>query len=204
MTIDSEPASVLAVMAHPSDAELWSGGTLLVHGRSAQIDIAVEVAELPRLEEAQAAADVLGARLHIVPAFTRGACVNLLRRLRPEVVVTHDPDDADDAHRRAAGALLAGLEDGARSDLPRRLYRCDTYGPIVANSVGVKARVVDVTGMYERKLAALTAYGSFPRSGFAALVERRSRFWGDQVGVERAEAFLPLPILGRFPPVASL
>ena len=36
------PGSILAVMAHPDDAELWAGGTLALHARHQEAVIAVE------------------------------------------------------------------------------------------------------------------------------------------------------------------
>ena len=36
------PGSILAVMAHPDDAELWAGGTLALHARHQPAVIAVE------------------------------------------------------------------------------------------------------------------------------------------------------------------
>lgn len=198
MTMDCEPASLLVLVAHPPDAELWAAGTLLIHERSARIDVAVELAEPAELAEAQAAAGILGAQLHLTSASSRDACADLLRRLRPQVVVTHDPEDPDDAHRRTASALLSALRDVAPSQLPRRLYRCGALAGLGAAG-GSGTTIVDVTATYERKLHALDAYGSLTGSGLVTLADQQSRSWGNRIGVERAEGFLPLPILGRLP-----
>jgi hypothetical protein len=186
-------------MAHVGDAELWAGGTLHAHGRAAQVDIAVDLAEPSRLTQPQTAADVLGARLHFGPFYYPDVCVELLRHVRPEVIVTHDPRSTQDDHRLVATALLAGLEQLPPCELPRRLYRCQTLLAPSRDQASLAARIVDITAVYERKLEALAAYDSFTGSGFPAMVERQTRFWGDHSGVERAEAFLPLPILGRLP-----
>jgi hypothetical protein len=42
------PVPVLAVMAHPDDAELWAGGTLALHARDAAVTLGV-----PRHEPAR-------------------------------------------------------------------------------------------------------------------------------------------------------
>lgn len=204
MTSLRRPGPVLTVMARPGDAELWAAGTLLVHVRAASVDIAVERTEAPRLAEAEAAAGILGARLHTVPTFTSDVCADLLRRLQPDVVITHDPEDPDDEHRRVAAILRSALLFVAPYDLPRALYRCETRGTALPGVLGRGAKIVDVTDVYERKLRALTAYEAFAGSGYAALVERRSQFWGSQVGAERAEAFVPLSILDRLPAASHL
>lgn len=51
----SEPASLLAVMAHPDDPELWAGGTLALHARDgATVTLAVTEHEAARMAEATA------------------------------------------------------------------------------------------------------------------------------------------------------
>lgn len=204
MSSDHRAGSLLIVTAHPADAELWAGGTLLVHARSARTDIAVELAEPDQLAEAQAAASLLGTALHSLPAATPAGCADLLRRLRPQVLVIHDPEDPDDGHRRTAGALLGALRHLDPSHLPHRLYRCRISRRASPDLAGPGTRIVNVDDTYQQKLRALAAYQSLASSGRAALADQRSRAWGDRIGVERAEAFVPLPILGRLPAATHL
>lgn len=46
--------SVLAVMAHPDDPELWAGGTLALHARTAPVIAAVQAHDPVRNAEALA------------------------------------------------------------------------------------------------------------------------------------------------------
>lgn len=67
------PASVLTVMAHPDDAELWAGGTLaLCVAAGADVTIAVPRHPEPRASEAAAGAAALGAGLHQINQATAG------------------------------------------------------------------------------------------------------------------------------------
>jgi len=50
----TEPGSVLAMMAHAYDAELWAGGTLALHARAATATVALERAEDVRMPELRA------------------------------------------------------------------------------------------------------------------------------------------------------
>jgi LmbE family N-acetylglucosaminyl deacetylase len=135
MTTDPENASsVLAVMAHPDDAEILIGGTL-VHLKSLGWRIGIitmtsgdcgsatltreEISRI-RYAEARAAADFLGAwyecaGLMDVEIFANAEnqrrVVELMRRFAPDVVITHSPVDYmvdhEEASRLARGAAFA-------------------------------------------------------------------------------------------------
>lgn len=52
----------------------------------------------------------------------------LLFDLRPEVVITHSPDDIHPEHRATAECLLKVVPDVViASGRPRRVYVCDGY-----------------------------------------------------------------------------
>jgi LmbE family N-acetylglucosaminyl deacetylase len=201
----TRPQSLLAVMAHPDDAELWAGGTLALHARSATVTIAVERSGSDRLAEAARGAAVLGARLLVIDRHTPRACAELLDRVRPEVVITHHLDDVHPDHRRAATALMGGLPDIViATGRPRRVYSCDTYEGLTRTGPVAAGTIVDVTATYEQKLRALAAHTSQPLEHFGGMADRLTRLWGARIGTERAEAFLPLPVLGRLPGATHL
>lgn len=121
MTISTDlptPASALVIAAHPDDAEFqcgatlakWAGAGATVHhlictdGSKGTWDVGVDTDELLRLRqhEQRAAAAALGATGEVVflgcidgelanDSQTREAVVGHIRRLRPEVVLAHDP-----------------------------------------------------------------------------------------------------------------
>jgi hypothetical protein len=59
---------------------------------------------------------------------------------------------------------------------------------------------------WEQKRAALAAHaGTQPIADhFAPMADALSRLWGARIGVSRAEAFTPIPVLGRVPATARL
>ena len=196
----ASPGSVLAVMAHPDDAELWAGGTLALHARHAAVTVAVQRNTPARLREAAQGAHTLGVRLEVVDELTPAACVALCARLRPEVVVTHHVDDVHPDHRRAATAALAAIPEAAiTSGHPRRLYTCDSYESLTLRGPVAAQVIVDITTTFEVKLRALHAHRSQPLDHFGAMAERLARLWGARIGVAYAEPFTPLPVLGRLP-----
>lgn len=127
MRLDFDEERILAVVAHPDDAELLCAGTLarakadgaaigvcvLCRGDKGQPDPPIENLGDVRHEEMQAAVRVLGAELLDggfgdgelldVPE-TRKTVIELYRQFRPTLVLAHSSDDYHPDHR-IAGAL---------------------------------------------------------------------------------------------------
>lgn len=199
------PGSILAVMAHPDDAELWAGGTLALHARHQEAVIAVEQRGAERSAEAAEGARRLGVGLRLAEAITPASCAALLLELRPEVVVTHRLDDVHADHRRVAEAVLAAIPEAVIAQgRPLRLYTCDSYESLtIGGQVGGRT-LVDVSTTFEAKMHSLRAHASQPLDHFGAMAERLARSWGARIGVAYAEAFDPVPVLGRLPGVSHL
>lgn len=207
-TAAGTPESVLTVMAHPDDAELWAGGTL---ARFAQAGTAVTIAvpehaDTVRNDEAAAAARELGARYHRYPVVSVDALNSLLDATRPEVVITHPLEDAHPDHRNLADTLTTALpEIVIATGRPRRVYTSDTYnglaihGPIPAHSI------IDVSDTWETKMRALAVHSSQPiAEHFGPMAETLGRLWGSRIGARYGENFTPIPVLGRVPAAATL
>jgi LmbE family N-acetylglucosaminyl deacetylase len=203
-----QPASVLAVMAHPDDPELWAGGTLALHARDAPVTLAVTEHEAARMAEAAAGAAILGARLAVLPAPVSPASVaDLITEVRPDVLITHPLADAHPGHRQTAEAVLAALPQVVISTgRPMRVYATDTYNSLTLSGPVTAPVIIDITSTYEQKCAALAAHaGTQPiENHFGPMADTLSRLWGARIGVPRAEAFTPVPVLGRVPATARL
>lgn len=204
----SPPGCVLAVMAHPDDAELWAGGTLALHSRDAEVVIAVPRHEPGRMAEAEAGAAILGARLHVLPApMSTHDLRGLLTRLLPEVVITHPVTDVHPDHRHTADTVLAALPGTViTTGCPRRVYTTDTYNSLTLAGPVQAPVIVDITATYETKTRALAAHdGTQPVSGhFGPMAETLARLWGARIGAPYGEAFTPLPVLGQLPAALRL
>lgn len=179
----SEPLDVLAVMAHPDDAELLCGGALLKSGRRGERTGVVDLtrgeagtrgsAEV-RAMEAERAADVLGLAVRRNAGLedaalrndrpSRVAVAGLLRELRPRVVVTHwvrgrHPDHRIGAQLVYDAAFLAGLTN---FDAPGERHRPEklVYATAFREDVERPSFVVDITGEMDDKIRALECYES--------------------------------------------
>src|SRR5688500_15168127 len=101
---------LLAVMAHPDDAEIWAGGTIAKHaGRGDEVSILYTAAHEDSLrgQEAQHGAAILGAKVSFVGLMdgqvrdTPEACAQvreILQDFAPDVLITHWNDDVHPDH----------------------------------------------------------------------------------------------------------
>ena len=178
-----EPLDVLAVMAHPDDAELLCGGSLI---RSADRGERTGVLDLTRGElgsrgsaelrakAAAAAAQILGLAerrnaglpdSHLQNSLeARVVVATLIRELRPRVVVTHWTEGRHPDHRVAAqltwdACFLAGLknfEAPGERHRPEKLVHATQF----REDADPPTLVIDITEQMERKLQAIACYGS--------------------------------------------
>jgi LmbE family N-acetylglucosaminyl deacetylase len=202
------PHSVLTVMAHPDDAELWAGGTL---ARCAASGAAVTIAvphhpEPQRDSEAAAGAATLGAKLYQYDQPTATALRELLLAIRPEVVITHSLRDVHPEHRSLADTLMTALPEVViATGHPRRLYTADSYNSLTTEGPIPAHTIIDITDTYETKRKALAAHASQPIGDhFGPMAETLARLWGARIGTRYGENFVPQPILGRLPAASAL
>ena len=176
----TEPLDVLAIAAHPDDAEVGCSGVLI---QASEAGLRVGVADLTageratrgtqeqRSTERDRATEIirLTVRLNLglpdgglgtVPEH-RDAVVSLVREVRPSVVLAPYPEDRHPDHAAAGrlardGSFLAGaakIVDG-EPHRPERVYHYMVHHPFEPTFV------VDVSAVWDRKLEAVKAYAS--------------------------------------------
>ena len=174
---------VLAIAAHRDDVELTCGGTL---ARAAALGQATGIIDLTKGEmgtrgtaelrerEASRAAEILGVRERVNLGFpdagifntneTRAALVREIRRLQPAVVLApalsgRHPDHRITAELVRDACFLAGLAKyapGSAAHRPKKVLHCLSY-----REDHVKPTfVVDVSDVFDKKMAAIQAYES--------------------------------------------
>ena len=179
----TEPLDVLAVMAHPDDAEIFCGGALIKSAdageRTGVLDLTAGEAGSrgtieSRAREAAAAAEVLGLADRRCAGLRDAGLANdrtsrtivagLIRALRPRVVVTHWTGGRHPDHRAAAAlardaSFMAGLRNFPAEGPPHRPEKV-VYALAFAEEPVKPTFVVDITAQMDRKIAALSAYGT--------------------------------------------
>ena len=179
----SDPLDVLAIMAHPDDAEIFCGGSLI---KSAEAGQRTGVLDLTagemgssgtgesRAREAEAAAEVMGLAVRRCAELPDAALCNdvksrhvvagIIRTLRPRIVVTHWTRGRHPDHRAAAelvrdASFLAGLR---KLPAEGELHRPEkvVYALAFREDPVKPTFVVDITDQMEQKIEALSAYGT--------------------------------------------
>lgn len=174
---------LLAIMAHPDDAELLCGGTLARAAdqghRTGIVDLtrgelgSRGTAEL-RAKEAAAAAEILGVAERVNAGLpdghlantdaTRRIVVEQIRRLRPRVVLLQyltgrHPDHRVGSELVRDACFLAGLKNYPGDGEPFRPSKL-CFALSFREDAVKPSFVVDISKQFDRKLAAIAAFAS--------------------------------------------
>ena len=215
----TEKARVLVIQAHPDDADNSSGGTIArwarekreVHyvlctsGNRGSNDPAMTPERLAQIreQEEQKAADILGVKsltflrhedgeLEETLSF-RHELARIIRRLKPQVLMTHDPWAPYSIHpdHRAAGftALAAIVEAG--NQMIRGDYPAWKVEEVFLFQSGQPDHGEDITDTFDLKVAAMRAHASQHPSGWAPQerISPRAQAAGAKYGYQLAEEF---------------
>lgn len=211
---------LLVVGAHPDDAEVHVGGILALAAkkgmRAAILDLTAgelgtRGSAATRNQEAMEAARILGVERIIMDLPdarfdesepSRIAVMLQLRTLRPDVLVLPDPEDRHPDHRRAfrlvkEAAYYAGLKNYPCALEP---WRAPAVAWVGGENPGRPDLVVDVSSVWDQRMAAFDAFGSqftadpaqpptrISDPAFRRGVEGRAQHWASLIRVPWAEA----------------
>ncbi len=174
---------VLGVFAHPDDAELQVGGTLIklksLGYKTGVLDITrgeMGTRGTPegRAEEAIEAAAILKLDVrenleladgHVfVDDQSRASLVRALRKLKPKLIITHQIDDPHPDHDHLArlireSARLASMGNYAKEDGTKRIAVPRVMHNVFSRNVS-PSFIVDISEFLEEKMEAIKAYRS--------------------------------------------
>jgi N-acetylglucosamine malate deacetylase 1 len=224
MASDHFPKSVLAIGAHPDDLEIFCGGTLAKYAKQGvKVSMAVstngsaghllippkELAEI-RHQEAEKAAKVIGADFYwlgFMDAFlfedidSRQRFIEVIRKAKPDVIITHDPQDYHPDHRAVSRLMFdASFESGLKNLTTESPFHPGVQ-PLVymdkTSGAGFEpTEFVDITDTFKIKREMLACHESqikwlkdHDNVDFFDMMETLARARGYQCGVEKAEAF---------------
>jgi N-acetylglucosamine malate deacetylase 1 len=211
---------LLVVGAHPDDAEVHVGGLLALtarRGRKAAIldlttgDLGTRGTPETRRAEAMEAARLLGVERIILDLpdarfgegnAERDRIIEVLRNLRPAILVLPHPDDHHPDHRRVfrlgrEAAWYAGLKN---YPCPGERWRPEAVAWVGGvNPPTVPDLVVDVSAVWSVRMQAFDAFGSqftqdpaqpatrIAHPSFRRGIEGRAMHWGSLIQAEFAE-----------------
>ena len=186
----NSPPGILAIGAHPDDAEISCGGTLALAARQGfhvgvldltKGELSTNGTVEERAEEAAEAARLLGVATRMNAGLPDGgidagndeqarSVVRILRTLRPALLLTHAPHDRHPDHVQASQLVdrawyLAGLRQFRSEGEP-----CRAEGRYYfASRIGFAPTfVVDITSTWEEKRRAILAHRTQVSRGSAS------------------------------------
>jgi N-acetylglucosamine malate deacetylase 1 len=226
---------ILAFGAHPDDVELFAGGTM---AKMAALGHATGVVDMTRGElgtrgtpglrkrEASKAAKILGLKIRENLGFADGdvristqarlKVIHLLRKYRPQVVLTHYWDDKHPDHVNTSRLVAEAVHHSglAKIDTGQERYRPKTILFFKLPSNLVPSFVIDISDYIEQRKAAITAYHSqlfdpssrepstnLSHPDFLYRVESIHSYYGTLIGKKQGEAFHMKEILEIHDPV---
>jgi bacillithiol biosynthesis deacetylase BshB1 len=214
---------ILAFGAHPDDVELFAGGTL---AKMAALGYDAGVVDMTRGElgtrgtparrklEADKAAEILGLRVRgnigledgnvTVTPESRLKIIRILRKYRPQIVLTHYWDDKHPDHVHTSRLVAEAVHHSGLAKIKTGQAR---YRPPVIVYFKLPRRlipsfVVDISDHIQQRRAAISAYGSqlfdpsskepmtrLSQPDFLFHVESVHAYYGSLIGTRAAEAF---------------
>ena len=220
-----ECMTILAVGAHPDDLELQCSGTLAryaaarhkvymchaTNGDKGHFIIPPDELAATRLAEAQAAAAVVGAE-HLALGFPdagvvvtiemRDRFIDLIRQTRPDVLITHSPNDYAADHCNVSQLVFDASFFAGAPHYKTRLPQAHDRIPAIyymETAMGVDFlpdEYVDISDVFDVKRKAVVCHRSqitwlkeHDNLDMLEYAEVQSRFRGIQSGVKYAEAF---------------
>ena len=204
---EQRPHTVLAIGAHPGDAEVGCGGILLSHRQAGDRIVTLAVggescgpAGMWRRPDGKLAAHLLGAEVHVIDAKGSrmgtgddivAAIGRVLQQVQPTVVYFHSVHDTNGDHRSVAQATQVAVR---ASSSPALLC----YQSLSSTLSFQPTYLVDIAEHLPRKLEALSLYDGGDRRGpthvDGDLLRCTARYWGrflDSVAAEPLEVMPP-------------
>lgn len=231
--------NVLAIGAHPDDLEILCGGTLarcrdrgdevtmllMTDGSAGHAEIPPDRLAEIRRAEANASADRIGAQfvwLGLRDEFvfndepTRLLLLDAIRGARPDLILTHNPDDYHPDHRATSRAVfdasfVMGLPNVHTSNPAHPGVAPLYYFDSLAGQSFMPTEYVDISGAWIAKREMLACHRSqvdwlrhHDRIDIFEFMEIVARFRGLQCGTAYAEAFRPADAWPRVRPYRLL
>ena len=201
---------VLAIVAHPDDAEIWAGGVLALAPFSAVLVLSRGAGggdPLVRTREQHAAAEVLGLDLidiryepdgfMIDSARLRGVILDTIHIVRPQLVLTHAPWDRHGDHRAVASAVMAMVNI---ADKPRLAEDTSCPDPVlwyfhseIPMPTPLIEQIVDIEQVLTVKTAAINCHTSQRVSYAPDYPAQQAAEWAEGTQFTYAERFYHSP-----------
>lgn len=191
--------NVALIFAHPDDAEIWAGGTIINHcdaGDKVKI-IYTHIENQIRKTEAKKIEKILSVKVEFADD------LNILKKIlcdfNPNIIVTHWNQDCHEHHKQTY-RLIQQLVPTLLIEFGMRftLYLCDTYNSmgLQKNDIFIPDTYIDISSVWNKKMALIDLHDSQPVDLWKKMIERQNRICGARTYVQYAEGFKKISTLG--------
>jgi LmbE family N-acetylglucosaminyl deacetylase len=195
--------NIVAIFAHPDDAEIWAGGTLKKHidlGDRVKSYIFYEVNEIRKLESEKAQSLLgLDAEFFVTLPYQKPNFEEFIKKFEdvPDIILTHWENDTHIEHQQIfkLSLLLAHYFKRYYKKTPC-LLMASTYANQGANSFFNPTIIIDIANQMDIKIEAILCHKSQKPDTILNDIESQNRILGNQIKTKFAEGFIEYPLFG--------
>ena len=191
--------NIVYVLAHPDDAEIWCGGTILTQiEKGDNVKVVYLYSTKDRKREA-----LLLSKHKVKVEFIKPTGKELrkvIKDFNPNIIVTHWFKDCHHEHKDCFDKVYKILPELLVFDkLKFSFFVCDTYNSIgFDNSKFIPNTYIDISKFYNKKKDLIYNHTSQPCDYFIDMVEKQNKNWGKSNDCKLAESYLKLSVQGNF------
>ncbi|NOQ25816.1 MAG: hypothetical protein GQ564_10685 [Bacteroidales bacterium] len=201
---------IYVFLAHPDDCELWAGGTLLKHVNKGDIVksfVFYDITKQRKMESIKAL-DLLGITSFFYPVKTFSA-PNIDSFLKdftievPDLIITHWNLDSHIEHRSIFSFSTMLIHHWNRNKMRNKngaypiLLMCSTYFLLGENIMFHPNIIVDITGVFDKKIKAIMHHKSQKVEVLIKDIESQNSTFGSSIEKRYAEGFIEYPLFGK-------
>lgn len=203
--------TILVCFAHPDDAELWAGGTLLSSKskKVKTISICFETHDKARSQECIKASKILNIDNQIflskktdwwiIENEDLSKLIKYLIDFKPDVIITHPHDDLHPEHRLVFNLVVkATIVAGDNLQKNIKLLESSSYNGVTLNGLFQPTEFIDISDFWEDKLKAIHEYKTQIPEVLIKFIDSQTSFYGNLIKTKRAEGFRKHPVLGQY------
>ena len=197
---------LMAIFAHPDDAEIWAGGSIAKWNSLGGISTIVCFStDKMREQEGTTGASVLDSVFKVVnqsPIPNENVIKKISKLMcayNPEIVITHYWNDTHPEHRNIFEIVSNSITSvRIKTGYPRILLCADTYNEACLDGVFNPNLYVDISLYFDKKLEAIGKHKSQPFKMWKKIASDQNVLLGARLSnVQYAEGFIQVPILGK-------
>lgn len=198
-------SDILAVFAHPDDAAIFCGGTIIMlsmYNISSHICSITGSNTNHESSDMEACCKLLGCTYELLGLDSTSnlnikTCSNQILQLinshRPKILISHWRKDSHSGHSMVFDIVKNSTNKAiinSDGEFPREIYSCDTYWSWGENRTPFRPSVFcDITHVWEKKLEAIMIFKSKWIDRWIDMATIMGRMNGGRCGVKYAEGF---------------